>query len=145
MMNIELVEIKHLIRTEDMDIWNYKNELTTLIDAEISRQTVKSEEVQEAIEELMHGSWQSYKDGYPITLGGKTIDLAITALQEYQPWVKVSERLPADCQLVLITRDGEMEIATYDGGCHNFNTDVFMVHEDNITHWKPLPEPPKGE
>ena len=40
MMNwvlIGLVEIKHLIQTEDMDIWNYKNELTALIDEEIKR------------------------------------------------------------------------------------------------------------
>ena len=28
MMNIELVGIKHLIQTEDMDIWNYKDKLT---------------------------------------------------------------------------------------------------------------------
>ena len=37
--NLLLVEIKHLIRTEDMDIWNYKNELTTLIDAVIKKET----------------------------------------------------------------------------------------------------------
>ena len=40
MTNIELVEIKHLIQTEDMDIWNYKDELTALIDEAIDRQTV---------------------------------------------------------------------------------------------------------
>lgn len=51
----------------------------------IARQSTTSEEVKDAIEELMYGSWQSYKDGYPITLGDKTIYLAITALQEYQP------------------------------------------------------------
>ena len=33
-----------------------------------------NEEVQEAIEESMQGFWQSYKDGYPITLGDKTIE-----------------------------------------------------------------------
>ena len=54
MMNIVcFVEIKHLIQTEDMDIWNYKNELTALIDEAIARQTVKSDDVWEAFEELL--------------------------------------------------------------------------------------------
>ena len=57
MMNIELielVEIKHLIQTEDMDIWNYKNKLTALIDEAIDRsKKVKSDDVWEAFEELL--------------------------------------------------------------------------------------------
>ena len=61
---------------------------------DIERDLVKSEDVAEAIEELMYGSWQSSKDGYPITLRDKTIDLARTALQAYQPWVSVKDRLP---------------------------------------------------
>ena len=53
-----------------------------------ARHPVKSEDVQEAIEQLMYGSWQSYKDGYPIKLGDKIINLAIAALQKHQPWVE---------------------------------------------------------
>lgn len=62
-----------------------QDDILALIDAEIARQSVTSEEVTEAIEELMSGIWQLSKDGYPITLGGKTLGLAITALQAYQP------------------------------------------------------------
>ncbi len=69
MMNIELVEIKHLIQTEDMDIWNYKNELTALIDEAIDRQTVKSDEVQEMFELLLS---EYYKcEGKRITQGSE--------------------------------------------------------------------------
>ena len=77
------------------------NDLTSLIDAEIARQSVKSEEVQEAIDILqaIRPSEKEIKSGeYPEV--ADAIDLAITALQAYQA---------------------------------------------DVTHWKPLPEPPKGE
>ena len=60
MMNIELVEIKHLIQTEDMDIWNYKDELTALIDEAIDRQMVKSEEVADAMP-VVRGEWVEHE------------------------------------------------------------------------------------
>lgn len=36
--NLLLVEIKHLVQTEDMDIWNYKNELISLLDEAMTTQ-----------------------------------------------------------------------------------------------------------
>lgn len=116
-------------------------------DAAIARQSVKSEEIQEAIEELMSGGWQSYKDGYPITLGDKTIGLAITALQAYQPWIPVSERLPteedADKKGLVLAYD---KLETQET-CPWYCIEEWNATKDNkITHWKqPLPEPPKGE
>lgn len=99
MMNIELVEIKHLIQTEDMDVWNYKDELTALIDESIDRQTVKSEEVQEAIttiKAMFHCNNGADCDSCPKTTACNdsnerhlAMKLAIAALQEYQPWVRV--------------------------------------------------------
>ena len=66
MMNIELAEIKHLIQTEDMDIWNYKDELTALIDEAIDRQTIKSEEVADAMPVVRCKECRYYDTtGYP--------------------------------------------------------------------------------
>lgn len=112
----------------------------------IARQTTTSEEVKDAIEELMFGGWQSYKDGYPITLGDKTIYLAITALQEYQPWTPTSDRLPEEYRFVLISIfNGK---ATGVGMIDKKKRWYGIDHQEmDITPeaWKPLPEPLKGE
>jgi hypothetical protein len=124
---------------------------------DIERDLVKSEDVAEAIEELMSGIWQSSKDGYPITLGGKTLDLAITALQAYQPWVSVSERLPDDGVPVLVTYIGFNDGKPHSDGVAKWSIEEnayvggWLLESDSsevtveITHWKPVPEPPKGE
>ena len=100
-------------------------------------------DVQEAIEELMSGIWQSSKDGYPITLGGKILDLAITALQAYQPWVSVSERLPERGENYLCCEDDIMAIFVAYYNDSGWKRPLYR--ETTVTHWKPLPEPPKGE
>jgi len=122
-----------------------RNDFVKLIDAEIARQSATSEEVAEAIEELMSGIWQSSKDGYPITLGGKTLDLAITALQTYQPWVSVSERLPdADVASVLIhTNKGGVSEGQYYPCIKSWKQFRWSVENADVTHWMPLPKPPK--
>lgn len=64
---------------------------------EIARQSVTSKEVQEAI--VILTEWRDFLSGtLPVGAEGTreimSYNLAITALQEYQPWVSVSERLP---------------------------------------------------
>lgn len=57
-----------------------------------------------------------------------------------QRWIPVSERLPECGNLVLaIDCDGLMSTAYYVGRWHG------MLDEDAITHWMPLPQPPKGK
>lgn len=64
-----------------------ENDMLELIDEAIARQSVTSEEVQEAIEYL-----QPLTE-HPIMSGNfaKHIKTAVTALQAYQPWIQVSE------------------------------------------------------
>jgi len=76
----------------------------------------------------------------------KIQDTIITALQAYQPWVSVSERLPdgddADEKGLVLTYDKleNQEAFPWD------KLEEWNATKDNkITHWKPLPEPPKGE
>ena len=118
--------------------------------AAIARQSETSDEVAEAIEALRVCAW-----GNPDM--SKQINLGIVALEEHQPWIPVSERLPTDGTPVLITYVG-----FNDGKFHSDGVATWSIEENGynggwlweidgseatveITHWKPLPEPPKGE
>ena len=133
--------------------------------SEIARQSVKSEEVQEAIEwvtntrhrnQYMSGDWTAPMGNHI----NRTIqDTIITALQEYQPWVSVEDRLPE----IPEGRYGVMCNVMVDN-CSSTKVMSLLYEKDtvrgktvcrwkwygkispwNVTHWKPLPEPPKGE
>lgn len=70
-------------------------------------------------------------------------------LRMAQRWIPVGERLPEHEQETLIANDGEVIIATYfnhpdlfcDKGWNN--DDYGNLGYDGITHWMPLPEPPR--
>jgi hypothetical protein len=127
---------------------NYEDDLLTLIDAAIARQSVKSEEVAEAIDmlkELQHDNYvfQNYTEQDVKNYG--LISLAITALQAYEPCIPVSERLPtfADADIdgtVLVSReDKRVDFCKWE----DVRKKDYKGRKN--THWKPLPEPPKGE
>ena len=147
-MDIERLEdlrkrLEYNSELEDEEIEN----LWELIDEAIARQSATSEEVAEAISHIQGGYgdiWQWPK---------KRRDTIITALQAYQPWIPVSERLPgrgdADKGGYVLTRFSDRAIESWKWD------EIASWNEDNnrsicklaaITHWRPmLPEPPKGE
>jgi hypothetical protein len=145
---------------------------------DIERDLVKSEGVAEAIEDLTILSKMWKEIGQPT----KEIDLAITALQQYEPWVSVEDEKPESGKHVLLccevrpsgkryVCDGfyaqSKTITTICDGDNNYEydeeTDEYyliegyyeiiknwddyssIVIDDFVTHWKPLPEAPKGE
>ena len=63
-------------------------------------------------------------------------------------WISVKERLPKDGQKVIAAfRDGEgviVDQARYSNGEFDFANWAY-VWDENITHWMPMPEPPKEE
>lgn len=75
------------------------------------------------------------------------LELAERLLSKPSNWVSVEDRLPevytarsSDWVLVL-TRDGAQHIATYN---HKYKDwDSNSSRADIVTHWQPLPEPPK--
>lgn len=96
----------------------------------------------------------------------KSIDLAITALRQMQWWIPVSERLPEVGNFVLIYNSySPEEYETLSIGMiyqpsdgrrkpywkwlahrkDSFYLDWICPGEEYVTHWMPLPEPPKEE
>ena len=116
-----------------------------------ARQSVKSEEVAEAIEwmreELVCAEYDQHDHK------AFCIDLAITALQAYQPWVSVSDRLPEEGAIVMVAYGEAIYFASIQyWGIHGKEVPVWRVgmghrieKDFSETHWKPYPETPKGE
>lgn len=65
-------------------------------------------------------------------------------------WIPVSERLPevfGEFAVAVKTVNGEMcaDYADYDPFLQRWRTSCFIGDDECVTHWMPLPEPPKGE
>lgn len=80
----------------------------------------------------------------PVTTYAK---LAIDALEKengvtVQEWVSVEDRLPEENTTVIVATDNGIVfqcLYSYDGW------DLWDDNDVNITHWQPMPQPPKGE
>lgn len=71
----------------------------------------------------------AYKEGY----------------RKQSEWISVDERLPEDGETVLtISCEAEMEVCFYETAWKGvFQQCSGLIKIYNITHWMPLPEPPK--
>ena len=59
-------------------------------------------------------------------------------------WIPVTERLPEPCEFVL-SYAGHGTLYEVDGVDEKGNWVSSYISEYPVTHWMPLPEPPKGE
>ena len=66
-----------------------------------------------------------------------------------QEWISVDDRLPEESGYYLVVADiGRNEVLSYSKKYQAFNTFDDSYSESNVipvTHWMPLPNPPKGE
>lgn len=74
-------------------------------------------------------------------------------------WISVKDRLPDVAGMYIVTAcdewcshgegiwyDTVVVVAEYSGSCWNWNDNgIDCDIDDLVTHWMPLPEPPKGE
>jgi hypothetical protein len=66
-------------------------------------------------------------------------------------WIPVTERLPEDNERVLVYHDdGMIRFGINKGGFADVVSSLYLQHNhrtcfSKVTHWMPLPEPPKGE
>ena len=69
---------------------------------------------------------------------------AMTAMDAVMPrWIPVTERLPEKYHQVLVYGLNGMQIDYYAGEKSIGGRPLFMISEAKVTHWQPLPEPPK--
>ena len=64
-----------------------------------------------------------------------------------QEWISVKDRLPKEHRLVLCRWTRGIG-ASYGFARYNHDNDVWYVSNEGmpeVTHWMPLPQPPKGE
>lgn len=64
---------------------------------------------------------------------------------DFGKWIPVSERLPEDCETVLVYAVGYMELGWYDTDNGEWRSDEYTWDADEVTHWLPLPQTPKEE
>ena len=64
-----------------------------------------------------------------------------------QKWIPVSERLPEDWKerVLVKIKDANNIIGHPDMDTDRYMGDIWVRWGHNVTHWMPLPEPPKGE
>ena len=66
-----------------------------------------------------------------------------------QEWISVEDRLPKPFAPVLVQMPGEEPFPTVrDGFISNdgiWQSAMFRREPGEVTHWKPMPQPPKGE
>lgn len=61
-------------------------------------------------------------------------------------WISVEERLPEHMKDVLVwVSIGKAPIVAYDVDCYNERAKRWVCFENDVTHWQPLPQPPKEE
>lgn len=58
-------------------------------------------------------------------------------------WIPVTERLPEDDATVLTYKNGIVEVQKYEKRRNGWICKGWFWSLSNVTHWMPLPEPPK--
>ena len=76
----------------------------------------------------------------------ETLDQAADAIEELTAqtrWIPVTERLPVNTKSVLIVHRGGVSTGWYNGRYWERGASTNHRPIQTITHWRPLPEPPK--
>ena len=88
--------------------------------------------------------YYGFEDCFPERFADYLIAHGVTV----QEWISVDDRLPEPWKQVLIySRYDFCEVALYIGipGKWRVTWNHDMLDADSVTHWMPLPLPPKGE
>jgi len=127
--------------------------LTALIDAEIARQSVTDEAVQNMVQ-----TFESFLSSrHDANWTGDTVsnqylhDAILTALRQMRTelceWIPVSERLPTEelASVLVYTKDGGVSEGQYYPTIKSWKQFRWSVENATVTHWMPLPQPPESE
>ena len=93
----------------------------------------------------------SVRDIHKADFAEKFADHLIANGVTVQQWIPVTERLPKDNERVLVYHDdGMIRFGINKGGFADVVSSLYLKHNhrtcfSKVTHWMPLPQPPKGE
>ena len=98
-------------------------------------------DVNEKLVELLDNAIIDSDAIYGFTNTNQVADRLIANGVTVQEWISVDDRLPEQGEeAICIAADGDMMIGKYtEWGW------MFPCYFEELTHWMPLPEPPKGE
>ncbi len=92
---------------------------------------------------------KEYAFGNPCDVRSAIADKMIAHGVTVQEWISVKDRLPKYFEHVLINAPGDKPFTTVheahlrkDG---LWDTGLYRYDKEDVTHWLPLPQPPKGE
>ena len=108
------------------------------------------EKLVELIKEIYYDKKLCWYDLWDMRDGAEDIaDLLIARGVTVDEWVSVKDRLPEESGYYLVFADiGRSEVLSYSKKYKAFNAFDDSYSESNVipvTHWMPLPNPPKGE
>ena len=105
-------------------------------------------DVKEKLVELLtefYGCDPMYYDVDALAIAQHLIAHGVTV----QEWISVDDRLPEPFVSVLVNMPGEKPFPTVrEGFISNdgiWQSAMFRREPGEVTHWKPMPQPPKGE
>lgn len=106
-------------------------------------------DVREKLEELLDNAFIDSDDNYGLPNTNQVADHLIAHGATVQEWISVDDRLPEFCVSVLARcfYHGKWRTLV----CHTSKENAGEWYTDEVcqwvkvTHWMPLPEPPKGE
>ena len=110
-------------------------------------------DVREKLVELIVWIEDQMTRAYPYTTDQfrieTTVDHLISNGVTVQEWIPVTERLPEENNqwVLCLCVSGEMEVLRFDYTMWNWDAQYpgRCYMENYVTHWMPLPQPPKGE
>ena len=95
------------------------------------------EKLVEILDRFVYDDWYGNED-----IAEKLISNGVTV----QEWISVDDRLPESGKegVLIALRWGEVDIGWCEDG--RWSSEFINEYEDGeVTHWMPLPQPPKGE
>ena len=107
---------------------------------------MKQSEILATLKEL-HSDLLRYAAGSDSIVPGayvEALDAAIETLDRIR-WISVKDILPADGETVLIYKNGIIEVQEFDRRRKGWLSKGWFWSVATVSHWMPLPEPPKGE
>ncbi len=86
------------------------------------------------------------RDMFPDEVKGAVLHMIglIPSVATEPRWISVEERLPEDCgERVLVRLNDDCIVGHPRMDTDRLNRGMWVRYGDNVTHWMPLPEPPK--